>query len=32
MPPTMMVAVETISEANIRVSDSLPNSSAGAST
>ena len=32
MPPTMMVAVEAISEANISVSDSEPNSSAGAST
>ena len=30
MPARMMVAVDTISDANISVSDSLPNSSAGA--
>ena len=32
MPARMMVAVETISEENIKVSDVLPNSSEGAST
>ncbi len=31
-PPAMMVTVEAISEAVIKASDSLPNSSVGAST
>jgi hypothetical protein len=29
MPPRMIVAVETINEANIKVSATLPNKSAG---